>query len=265
MGKIIKFNMEKSNHLFTTMYRKIFTLSVIICSLLLLGCNKYGAEVVEKFVVKGSVIGSGAATNGVKVSFENINDPSLKYVAITNNYGYFEFQDIVGGTYNMDASKDGLKWGWYKDGNYTNQNNMVINISEDKDLVIYLMGSSTSYQFDLDLTDMSGNPIGNSISIPKYTTTVAFRLYNGTTSSHSWSVFPNNCFVSDDIGYNLEYIFNSFSQISGNLKPGDAIVVVGTINQGIFSVFQSSPCYKYSILNFHSDFNSKDVYLDIEF
>ena len=258
--------MEKSNHSFTMMYyKRVFILGAIILSLLLLGCEKDDVEVVKQFVVKGSVIGSGDKTNGVKISLGNINDPSLKYVAVTDGYGYFEFQDIVGGIYNVDASKDGLRWGWYKDGNYTNQNDRLINIHEDKDLIIYLMGSSTSYQFDLDLTDVNGNPIGNSISIPKHTTTVAFRLYNGTTSNHSWSVFPNNCFVSDDIGYNLEYIFNSFSQTSGNLKPEDAIVVVGTINQGIFSVFQRSPYYKYSTLNFHSDFNSKDVYLDIEF
>ena len=255
--------MEMFYHLFTTMYRKVFILNVIICSLLLLSCVK-DEDVVEKYLIQGSVTGSGN-TNGVKISFENIDDSSLKYVAITNNYGYFELQDIVGGTYNVDASKDGFRWGWYKDGNYTNQNDRLINIYEDKDLIIYLMDSSTSYQFDLDLTDMNGSPIGTSISIPKYTTTVAFRLYNGTTSTHSWSVSSNNCFVSDDIGYNLEYIFSSFSQTSGTLKPGDAIVVVGTINQNIFYVFQSAPLYKYTTLNFHSNFNRKEVYLDIEF
>jgi len=247
------------------MYRKVF-LGAIICGLLLLGCDKGDVEMVEEFVVKGSVIGGGAKTNGVKVSLENINDPSLKYVAVTDGYGYFEFQDIVGGTYNVDASKNGLSWGWYKDGNYTNQNDRFIDVYDNKDLIIYLMGSSTSYQFSLDLTDMNGKPIGNSISIPKYTTTVAFRLYNGTNSPHSWAVYDSNtCFVSDDIGYNSEQIFSSFSQTSGTLRPGDAIVLVGTINQGIFSVFQRSPRYKYSILNFRSDFNSKEVYLDIEF
>lgn len=251
------------DHLFTMIYRKVFILSIVICSLLLLGCTK-DDEVVEKYVVKGSVISISAETNGVKVSFENINDPSLKYVAITNNHGYFEFQDIVAGTYNVDANKDGLSWGWYKDGNITNQRDQLINIDKNKDLIIYLR-SSNSYHFDLDLTDKDGKTIGNSISIPKYATTVAFRLYNGTTSSRSWSVYYNYCFVSDAIGYNLEYVFSSFSQTSGTLKPGDVIVLVGTINQKIFSVYQRSSFYKYTTLNFYSNFSSRDVYLDIEF
>jgi len=248
------------------MYRKVFIFGAIIFGLLFLGCDKDDVEMVEQFVVKGSVIGSGAKTNGVKVSLENTNDSSLKYVVVTDGYGYFEIQDIVGGIYNVDASKNGLNWGWYKDGNYTNQNDRFIDVYDNKDLIIYLMGSSTSYHFGLDLTDMNGSPIGNSISIPKYTTTVAFRLYNDTNSAHSWAVYnTNTCFVSDDIGYNSERIFSSFSQTSGTLKPGDAIVLIGTINQGIFSVFQRSPRYKYSTLDFHSGFNSKDVYLDIEF
>lgn len=246
------------------MYRKVFILSIVICGLLLGGCAK-DDDVVKKYVVKGSVIGSSAETNGVKVSFENINDPSLKYVAITNNYGYFEFQDIVAGAYNVDANKDGLSWGWYKDGNITNQRNRFINIDKNKDLIIYLMGSLTSFHFDLDLTDKDGKTIGSSISIPKYATTVAFCLYNGTTSSRSWSVYYNYCFVSDDIGCNLEYVFSSFSQTSGTLKPGDVTILVGTINQKIFSVYQRKPHYKYMTLNFHSGFNSRDVYLDIEF
>lgn len=257
--------MAMFNHLFTMMYsRKRHIIGAIICGLLLLGCTK-DDDVTVKYIVQGSVIGSGAETNGVKVSFENIDDPSLKYVAVTNNFGYFEFQDIVAGTYNVDASKEGLTWGWYKDGNFTNQRDRLININENKDLIIYLKGSSTSYLFDLEISDRDGKPIGSSISIPKYSTTVAFRLYNGTTSSHSWSVSSSNCFVSDDIGSNLEYVFSSFSQTSGTLNPGDAIVLVGTINQKIFSVYQRSPRYKYTTLNFHSDFNSKDVYLDIEF
>lgn len=244
--------------------KKRHVLGIVICCLLLLGCTKEEDLEVE-YTVQGSVIGSGAETNGVKVSFQNIDDPSLKYVAVTNKFGYFEFQNIVAGKYNMDASKESLTWGWYKDGNFTNQRDKIININENKDLIIYLKGSSSSYQFDLKISDKDGKPIENSFSIPKYSTTIAFRLYNPTNSRHSWRVSSGNCFVSDDIGYNLEFVFNSFSQTSGTLNPGEAILLVGTINQKIFSVYQRSPLYTYTTLSFHSDYGSKDVYLDIGF
>ncbi len=260
--------MEKFNHLFTIMYKKVVLLGILICGLLLFGCDKEKEEVVENCVVTGNIISIGIQANGIKVTLENVSDSSLKYVAISDANGTFEFRDIVAGTYYVDAVKDGLEWGWMKDESAINQGDRLLELKDDqiKELTIYMTGNSYRPNFHLTITGIDGGPISNRIFIPKHSTTVAFRLYNGTNSAHSWAVYnTNTCFVSDDIGYNSEQIFSSFSQTSGTLKPGDAIVLVGTINQGIFSVFQRSPRYKYSTLNFHSDFTGKDVYLDIEF
>ncbi len=266
MAMKIKFNMVQFNHLFTMMYKRVYIFIILLLGLLLLSCNK--EEVEEKCTIIGSIIGSGIHPNGVKVVFENISDPSLKYIAISDVNGAFEFLDVVAGTYSVDALKEDLKWGWMTGGQVINQYDRLISLQEGqtKELIIYMMGSSYSSSFHLDLTDINGSPVGNSVSIPKYATTVAFRLYNGTNSNHSWEVSnTDRCFVSDDIGYEMEYIFESFSQTSGTLKPGDSVVLVGTINQKIFSVFQSSPRYSSCILDFYSDFSRKEVYLDIEF
>lgn len=252
--------------MFTIMYKKAYLLVPLICFFLLFCCSK--EEVAEKCVVKGKIIiSNGAETNGVKVTFENASDPSLKYIAVSDANGVFELQDVIPGTYCVDAIKEGTEWYWMKDGKYTNQRDRLVNLAsgQTKELIIYLKGESYSSEFHLDITDINGNPIGNEIYIPKYTTTIAFRLYNGTNYSHFWTVNADYCFISDDIGYRSEYIFSSFSSTSGTLEPGDNIVLIGTINQNIFSISQNDPYYNYSTLDFHSDFTTKrEIHMNIE-
>lgn len=251
------------------MYKKAYIFVFLICSLLLVCCNK--EEIVEICTIKGRIITNtnNIHSNGIKITLENVSDPSLKYIVISDVNGDFEVHDIIPGTYSVDAVKDGLEWGWMQDeGVVMHQNNRLVNLASGqiKELIIYLKGQNTiGWEFELDLTDINGNPIGDNLSVPKSASAIAFRLFNSTSDSHPWSINTDYCFVSDDIGYKSEYIFSSVSPCTGTLKPGDSVVIIGIINQKIFDIFQNYPRYMYNILTFNSGFARKEVYLDIAF
>lgn len=258
--------MEMFKRLSTTMYKILNSLVALGCILTFLSCNN--TDITVTCTIKGKIISNGIQPNGIKITFENVSDPSLKYIVVSDASGIFEILEMEPGTYYVDAIKEGLEFGWVKDEESTILRDRLIDLRNDlsKNLTIYVKGNPYNSNFDLELTDLNGTPIGNSIHIPKFSTTVSFRLYNGTNESRYWTVSdPDKCFVSDDIGYKYEYIFNSFSQTEGTLKPGDAIVLVGIINQKIFSIYKDNPHFLLNELNFYSDFKSKSVYLDIEF
>lgn len=252
-------------HILSMMYNKKVSLWAVICSVIfLLGCVKE-EPVVEKCVINGTI--NHSHPNGVKVTLESVTDPSLKYIAVSDANGAFEFQDVLAGTYSVDAIKDGFGWVWMVDDGVVNHKDRLIELigGRTKELTIYLNGGAGFLDFLLELTDISGNPIEDYVYVPKYSTMVSFRLYNRTDRSHSWSVSNiDRCFVTDDRGINLEYTFSSFSPTSGTLEPGESVVLVGRINQEIFNVYTNYPYYSINELDFFSGW-SKTVSLDIEF
>lgn len=257
------------------MYRKLQIIVAVIWALLLFGCDN------DAMVEKGAVI-YGIIENtqnkvhnyGFIITLESVLDPSLKYVAISDMNGAFDFNDIIAGKYSIDAVKDGygINWIWMVDDGVVNHRDRLIELKDGqrKELTITMneWTDSSSTQFKLDLTDVNGIQVGQSVVIPKYSTTVAFRLYNGTDSEQYWSVDnTDRCFVTGNLNYQyyFEYIFSSFSQTSGTLKPGDSVVLVGGINQEIFKMPKSSIDNWFSTLRFFSGIGSKDVSLSIEF
>lgn len=270
--------MERFYRLFTMMYKKLQILGIIIYALLLLlSCDK--EVIVERnATLHGSIENIHHETHnyGFKITLENISDPSLKYVAISDRNGAFVFNDIIAGAYSIDAVKDGygIKWVWMIDDGEVNHRDRLVELKagQIKELTITMSEyyNSSNSQFKLDLTDVSGAPIENSVFIPKYSTTVAFRLYNGTDKEQIWSVdFTDSCFVSGFLNYQyyFERIFSSFSQTSGRLKPGDTVVLVGTINQEIFKIIDNRNWLsKICFVSIDNDgIGSRDVSLSIEF
>lgn len=249
------------NRLSTMMYSRI-TLSSIILTfvLLLLGCSK---EETKETVcsINGTI--DHRNPSGVVVTLQNVSDPSVKHIAVSDTKGVFEFHDIMEGTYSIDATKDGYKWIWMVDDGVVNHRNRFIELKggQSKELAIYMSGGSSITDFQLDLTDISGNPIGNSVSISKTITTISFRLFNGTGNNQAWSVgHTDQCFVTD--GRDMEYVFSSFSPTSGTLKPGDNVVVIGTINNKIFNI---KPWQSYTEITFYSGADNKSISIDIDF
>ena len=243
------------------MCSRISTSSIILTFvLLLLGCSKEAPKVTG-CSINGTI--DHKNPNGVVITLQNVSDPSVKHIAVSDMKGGFEFQDIMEGTYAIDAAKDGYKCIWMVDDGVVNHRNRLVELKggKSKELAIYMSGGSSITDFQLDLTDISGNPIGNSVSISKTITTISFRLFNGTGNNQAWSVgYTDQCFVAD--GCDLEYVFSSFSPTSGILKSGDNVVVIGTINNKIFNI---KPWQSYTEIIFYSGADHKSISIDIDF
>ena len=268
MAMITVLYTEMFKHILSTMYNKMnkkVVLWAALCSMLILfGCNKE-EPTSEKSAINGII--DNSHPYGVKVTLQNESDPSIKYVAVSDANGSFEFRDIEPGIYSVDAVKDGFRWAWMVDDGVINHKNRLIELSggKTKELKILMGGGPTFLNFQLELTDIYGNQIGESIPVPKYATTVSFKLYNRTDRSHQWNV--NNidrCLVFDDLGIYYEYTFSSFNPTSGTLAPGDNVVLVGTINQAIFDIRTGIQWPYFNELEFYSE-GSKKVLLNIDF
>ena len=243
------------------MCRRI-TLSSIVLTfmLLLLSCSKEEPRL-SGCSINGTI--DHKNPNGVVITLQNVSDPSVKHVAVSDTKGYFGFQDIMAGTYSIDATKDGYKWIWMVDDGAVNHRNKLIELKggQSKEVTIYMSGGASITDFQLELTDINGNPIGNSVSISKTTTTISFRLFNGTGSNQAWSVgHTDQCFLTD--GHDMEYVFSSFGPTSGTLKPGDNVVVIGAINSKIFNI---KPWQSYTEIIFYSGADHKSIAIDIDF
>lgn len=206
--------------------------------------------------------------NGIKITLTSLSDNSLKHVAVTNSIGEFLFRDIEAGKYTLEAAKDDYRWIWMVVDGSVNHSDHIIDIQEGQIKEVKILMTNTSLptmDYELSLTDMYNNPIENSVHVPKYSTIISFKLYNGTDVSHSWSVWhTNDCFVSDDRGFYSVKLFDDFSPISGTLEPGDNITLVGKINQDIWNIYDNSPGYVYSTLYFWLG-KDKEVTLSIDF
>ena len=255
------------------MYRETWSIILIVIFVGLSSCKSDNNNHVE---INAQVVGivecmnqTWSQPNGVKVVLSNQSDNSIEHIAVTGSDGHFQFDDIEAGVYSIEAIKEGYEWIWMVDDGVVNHRDNLIQLIAGKTKEISILlesNSSSSLTFNLKFTDVNGNPIDGSIKIPKYTTTVAFKLYNGTDESHSWSVGSlNHCFVSDDRGMKLEYIFDDFTPMEGTLPPGNNVVLVGTINQKIWSVYTNRPYYVYNTMDIYSGITHQSITLKIDF
>lgn len=257
--------MVQHNLLLTMMYKQLLILFCSLCSILFYGCetNNPSSSVCSLF----GVVGHPSNCKGINVTLKNINVPEIEYVATTDAYGNFYFIDIIPGTYRIDATKDNLHFSMMIE-NGENLHTKIIELRDGdvREITILMGGSSNVLDCILELTDVHGNPIDNVIRVPKYSSVVSMSIFNGSGESHSWSIWgASSCFISDDSGLQMEYIFESFGPTSGTLKPGEIVTVVGAINQNIFD-YASSPRYVYTEFSFASGYSSsRQIHLDIDF
>lgn len=225
--------MEMYSNSRSTMYKVLRIIVLMVGAFLFHGCEK--TQLAEnKSGIDGVIVVGGASyevPNGVKVTLTNQADNSIHHIAVSDYNGKFIFRDIDAGSYIVDAVKQGYRWGLMIDDGVMNPYDRVIELTENtiKNLRIQLWGDDygTSDAFDLDITDMKGEPL-TKIVIPKDATTVSFRLFNGTQKVHGWEIWYNLVSVG------AERVFTSFNISDGILEPGDNVVLVGYINSNIF-------------------------------
>ena len=253
----------------TMIFRRQIAFVLLSFTLVLVGCKDRSYELTKGCQINGVINSYDDKNNGFKITLEDVHDAVIQHVVVSDSYGNFMFNDIAAGEYNINAAKQGYEWVLMIDDGKQNpySNNIKLEDGQVKDIKI-IMKNTSSYtsDFDLELTDSYGNPINGSVSVPKYATTISFRLYNGTGSHKSWSVYDTDkCVVSDDIGAYYEYIFSSFSQTSGTLSPGQSVLLIGNINPDIFSIYSNYPRYVINTLSFYSGYYHKEITLNIDF
>lgn len=257
--------------LFFTISKKILIVLLISFSLFISSCGKEEPSIATCDIQ--GLIECDAASNAIKITLKNISEPDLEYVAYSDIYGMFEIQEVREGKYSVDANKDNYSLSRIVlDGHVFPRNGIIdINGTTTKDMVLFMTKPfSDYYDFKLDITTLSGEPIKNTIKIPRFTSSTALRLYNGTDESQSWSIDTDNCFVFASGEYFFEYIFSSFNPSSGTLQPGQTVEVIGLFNQDIYNYTPYFPDYPgtlmaYSTLIIYNGLASKDVKFDIDF
>ena len=228
--------MGMSGRLHLMMYkRKQLLLGFLFCVLMVfVGCAKEEKVQYNHCGINGTIdVGTSpwSHPNGFGVTLENVSDPSIKHVAVSDVNGSFGFQDIEAGTYTINAEKEGYRWVWMVDDGQVNYRDHLVELDGDriKDISIYF--DNSAHQDALEITDVNGSPM-TKIMIPRNTTTVSFRLFNGTQTSHMWELEYDRCYVATT--FELEYVFTSFNVTSGTLASGDNVVLVGQVNPRIF-------------------------------
>lgn len=175
-------------------------------------------------------------TNGVKITIESISDQSVEYVAITDKDGKFSFTNIDSDTYRISAEKDGYDMDYILLGNGIIGRNSPKEIKvakgELREITICMSTSQITTYGQFELTDLNGNPLSK-ITIPRGATTISMRLFNGTQSKGYWELDYDYCFGTID--FYPVYVFTSFNVSEGYLETGDNVVIVGYVNQDIFS------------------------------
>lgn len=256
--------MEMSGRSHLMMYkRKKLLLGVLFCALVLsLGCSREEETQYNHCGIIGTIdVGSSpwSHPNGFGVTLESVSDPSVKHVAVSDENGNFGFQDLEAGTYTINAEKEGYRWVWMVDDGEVNYKDHLVELSGDQIKNISIYFDNSNHQDGLEITDANGNPMTR-IMIPRNATTVSFRVFNGTQTSHSWELEYNRCYVATT--FEFEYVFTSFNITNGTLASGDNVVLVGHVNPRIldaqFTDIQGVVCLSdYSSLG--NMFNSFEV------
>lgn len=217
---------------------------------------------------------SNAGGQGFRVSIVDPTGAQSPQVAVTGSDGTFCFSEVKAGKYTVDVQREGFEWGWmYIDGvRVSNGRSFVVKNNQTTEIDVYMQVSSYMNE-ELTITDINGNPIGNQIVIPKYTSTIAIKLYNGTAQDASWNLHKL-CYISGErdtiIGTIPTYtrhtfdIFTSISPTSGTLSPGDVTIITGIINPDIYTLDRYTQSLReldlYSTVGYHSACKTIELY-----
>lgn len=210
-------------------------LGFLLCVILFFaGCSKEEEVLYKHCGITGTIDVESSPwnhPNGFRVTLENVSDPSIKHVAVSDVYGGFRFKDIEAGTYTIDAEKEGYRWVWMVDDGEVNYRDHLVELDGDQIKNISIYFDNSAHQDALEITDVNGSPM-TKIMIPRNATTVSFRLFNGTQASHTWELEYDRCYVATT--FEFEYVFTSFNITGGTLASGDNVVLVGQVNPRIF-------------------------------
>ena len=243
----------------------LFFFAVMICSV---ACKK--KEYSKYGIVKGIVTSTIGESQGFKVSLIEANSLQTIQVIVTEENGSFSFSNVAAGTYKIDVQKEGF---YYVD----NLNNEIhVEANQIIEVNIQMRPNSSYLNGELKITDANGNTISNRITIQKYTPIIALRLYNETTQNISWSLNGNFCQLQgarDTIvgnyhgftGYDTYPIFSDLSPHSGTIYPGENVLVIGTMNQNIYTLDYFSYKYTTLSLSLSTSRHSYKIELDLPF
>lgn len=256
--------------MFTMMSNKKLLFFVLIATLLLIGCSKKQEIVYNQCGIDGVITDWSLSPNpsAVLVSIENSSDNTQTHTAVSDGDGKFRFRDIVAGKYKISIKKDGYGiWGTTIDGVLAHHNRWIeLQDNKIKNLEIIIKNENQPFEH-LDLSDIYGHPINESIHIPKYSPVVSFKLHNGTSQSLGFLVSDTeSCFISCSPNYDMMFIFNSFSPTSGTLNPGEEIVLIGEVNSNFYD-YCSSDHYQYYLhtIRFWLGGAASDQYVLLDF
>jgi len=242
-----------------------------------MGCSK--AEDSTESAL-GSVSGSVkcvTGSQGFKVTLTDAKGVESPQIAVTTINGSFNFDRVKAGKYIIDVQRDGFALGVMTvNGEIVSYNHMV-NVYEDQitNVLVQMVPTSGYIDDEITVTDMADNPIGSVITIPKYTTSIAIKLYNGTSQNVSWSL-RHRCFISgykDTVVGNYEGhtyhtfdVFDDVSPSSGSLAPGNVTVITGIINPQIYTLdrFSDYAWDSYTKMTLFSSYNLTQHNRDIE-
>ena len=186
--------------------------------------------------VSCDVYGFGSSgSQGFKVTLSDPNGVQSPQVAITESNGIVYFSEVTAGKYTIDVQREG----------FVSQSKSIDVVNNQTTYVSFQMSPSSYNNDELTITDIAGNPIGDQIVIPKYTSTIAIKLYNGTTKDISWGL-QQICSISGKrdttVGgytgftYHTFYVFSDITPTNGTLSPGDITVITGIINPDIYTL-----------------------------
>ena len=184
---------------------------------------------------------------GFKVTLVDIDGVETPQIAVTSANGDFYFETLKAGKYKIDVQRNGFEWGGMSVDGEMVYNSHVFNVYQNQTTYIEVLMNPTSEYTDdeITVTDINGNPIGDAITVPKYTTTIAIKLYNGTSQNVNWDL-THIRFVSgyrdttvgnyNGFTYHTFDFFNEVSPSTGTLTPGDITIITGIINPDIYTL-----------------------------
>ncbi len=210
--------------------------------------------------------------NGVTVTLENSADSNDKYFAVSDAHGAFEIHHVPEGKYSVSATKEGLRWVLMKFDGVANHSDRLIHVKGSGNKELSIVMTNTAYVnpgFALELTDFNGNPVGSTMSIPRGTTSLSFRLYNGSDNVQAWSIEgTENCFIEynnpAEYLYGTKKIFTSFNQKSGIVNPGEIAYIIGYIDPEIYT-YANYVTQKYTTIDIVNGNTRKTINLNFDF
>ena len=230
------------SHLHTMMSikQRVFCL-LAVCMLSFFGCKDKNKEEPDSQTagINGLIDVTEVYTNhpnGFLITIESLSDDTERHSAVSDSNGKFSFRNLAIGKYAINVEKEGYKRAWMVDEDKivsSGVNTIELTKNQIKNLKIHMEEIYSTDKGALDITDLEGETIGQ-IDISNKATIVSFRLYNGTQSTHSWSLDDRYCFGNIGLS-DIVKVFTSFNLTEGTLAAGDNVVVVGYVNQDIFS------------------------------